>query len=62
MAKLLKFRGGRLCEDCGEQIPPKRIQAKPNAKKCRDCQTDGELRAARIARNMSPNDIAIIRG
>ena len=27
------------CEDCGEQIPPKRIEALPNAIRCVACQS-----------------------
>ncbi|MBX3504429.1 MAG: TraR/DksA C4-type zinc finger protein [Parvibaculum sp.] len=62
MAKVIRFTGGQRCKDCGDQIPPARLRASPSARKCVACQTDREQRAANIARAMSPNDIAIIKG
>ena len=38
-AALAKLDGGNygVCEDCGTQIPPARLEAKPAAKYCIDC-------------------------
>lgn len=30
------------CSDCGEEIPPKRVEALPNVKLCIACQTKAE--------------------
>jgi hypothetical protein len=37
-----RYTGGFKCSDCGEQITPSRLRAKPNATRCVDCQMDAE--------------------
>jgi len=39
--------GIRLCMDCGEEIEPARLEAKPDAFRCVDCQAKKERRARR---------------
>ncbi|MCE2594421.1 TraR/DksA C4-type zinc finger protein [Motilimonas cestriensis] len=39
--------GERLCIDCGEVIPAKRIKANPCALRCIDCQSIKELKEQR---------------
>ena len=36
-----------LCNDCGQPIPPKRLEARPTATLCVSCQSQRELRASR---------------
>ena len=36
-----------LCDDCGQAIPPKRLEARPTATLCISCQSQRELRANR---------------
>jgi RNA polymerase-binding protein DksA len=36
-----------LCDDCGQPIPPKRLEARPTATLCVSCQSQRELRANR---------------
>ncbi|MCM2322754.1 MAG: TraR/DksA family transcriptional regulator [Oligoflexia bacterium] len=36
-----------ICEDCGEEIPPKRLLVLPEAKFCANCQTVQERQNAR---------------
>jgi len=36
-----------LCDDCGQMIPPKRLEARPTATLCVSCQSKRELRANR---------------
>ena len=36
-----------LCDDCGQPIPPKRLEARPTATLCVSCQSKRELRANR---------------
>ncbi len=36
-----------LCDDCGQPIPPKRLEARPTATLCVSCQSQRELRASR---------------
>ena len=31
------------CTDCGHQIPPKRLRARPNATRCCECQQRVDL-------------------
>lgn len=35
-----------ICSDCGKKIPAARLQVKPEARRCIDCQTDYELCSA----------------
>ena len=37
-----RYTGGLKCEDCGDQILPSRLRAKPNATRCIDCQLEAE--------------------
>jgi DnaK suppressor protein len=37
-----------VCEDCGEEIPPKRLMVLPEARLCANCQTFEERQNARI--------------
>ncbi|MBO9428442.1 TraR/DksA C4-type zinc finger protein [Sulfitobacter sp. R18_1] len=30
------------CEDCGEEIPPRRLEVHPGARRCIPCQTAAE--------------------
>ena len=39
--------GERLCEDCGEPIPQRRLRAVPGARRCRECQELAETLAGR---------------
>lgn len=39
--------GVRLCLDCGDEIPPLRLQARPEAVRCAECQGYWEVRASR---------------
>lgn len=52
-AALRRIRDGSygVCLDCGAEIAPKRLEAHPTAKRCRDCQARHEHRA----RDMSPS-------
>lgn len=34
----------RVCRDCGEEIEPGRLEAKPDARRCIDCQSRKERR------------------
>lgn len=36
-----------LCDDCGQPIPPKRLEARPTATLCVSCQSKREMRANR---------------
>ena len=36
-----------LCDDCGQSIPPKRLEARPTATLCVSCQSKREMRANR---------------
>jgi RNA polymerase-binding transcription factor DksA len=36
-----------LCRDCGDEIEPARLAARPDAVRCIDCQTDAERRQRR---------------
>ncbi len=36
-----------LCDDCGQMIPPKRLEARPTATLCVSCQSKREMRATR---------------
>jgi DnaK suppressor protein len=36
-----------LCDDCGQMIPPKRLEARPTATLCVSCQSKREMRANR---------------
>lgn len=36
-----------LCDDCGQMIPPKRLEARPTATLCVSCQSKREIRANR---------------
>lgn len=31
-----------ICDSCGGEIPPERLEAKPSVSLCRDCQTEHE--------------------
>lgn len=31
------------CEECGDQIPPKRLRLVPTAKRCVDCQSTEDV-------------------
>jgi RNA polymerase-binding protein DksA len=35
-----------VCEDCGTEIPPERLEARPNATLCIDCQRQREVHRA----------------
>jgi DnaK suppressor protein len=35
-----------ICEECGSQIPPERLEARPNATLCIDCQRQREVHRA----------------
>jgi len=37
-----------ICEDCGEEIPPRRLMVLPEARLCANCQTYEERQSARI--------------
>ena len=37
-----------ICEDCGEEIPPKRLMVLPEARLCANCQTFEERQNARM--------------
>lgn len=39
-----RYTGGIKCAVCGDQIPPSRLKAKPNATRCVDCQFWEELK------------------
>lgn len=41
---VLTFTGGKRCEDCDEQIDPRRLRINPRAKLCTSCERDWELR------------------
>ena len=47
MAEILFFTGGQCCQECGEQIDPKRLKAQPDARKCIDCQLEREEEISR---------------
>ncbi len=42
MAEILDFTGGRLCEVCEQQIPPKRLAAVPGTTRCVGCEGRAE--------------------
>lgn len=42
-----EIQGRRVCLDCFEPIPKKRLKANPNAVRCTECQTDHERRERR---------------
>lgn len=44
----LENRPGSLCEDCGEEIAPARLAARPEATRCTRCQEDWEEEQQRI--------------
>jgi hypothetical protein len=48
---VIPFTGGKRCIECGEQIPPKRVMAVPNARKCAPCQTQREVEVHRHLKN-----------
>jgi RNA polymerase-binding transcription factor len=41
--------GIRYCLDCDDEIPKKRLQARPEAVRCIDCKSDKEKREAQRA-------------
>jgi phage/conjugal plasmid C-4 type zinc finger TraR family protein len=47
LAKLSSGNFGT-CEDCGEEIPPKRLMVLPEARLCAHCQTYAERQNARM--------------
>ena len=40
----IEVDGKRLCVDCGDEIPPGRVEANPDVIRCIECQTDIEKR------------------
>jgi len=61
MSEVVYFTGGKRCAECDEQIDPRRLRARPGAKRCVSCEA---LRERRIHANlewMRDGDIAIIR-
>ena len=42
MATILPFTGGKRCEDCTQQIPPKRVRAMPTTTVCVTCAATRE--------------------
>lgn len=59
MAELLAFTGGRRCDECDEQIPPRRLRAQPDAARCVACEARVESglvgQAMRIAQDERRN-------
>ena len=48
--------GVRLCDECGEPIPAKRLKALPNTRLCVECAEDQERDKARYSQR-SPSGI-----
>lgn len=46
----------RECEDCGEEIPALRLEVKPDARTCIDCQHQAE-RQGRFQRHQMSHEI-----
>lgn len=44
-----------ICERCNNAIPPERLEAKPNASYCVECQRESERLGKRSAQNYSPS-------
>jgi DnaK suppressor protein len=42
--------GLRLCDDCGDVIPPQRIEASPDCVRCIYCETDHDKKQLHRAR------------
>jgi DnaK suppressor protein len=47
LAKIASSSFG-ICEDCGEEIPPKRLMIVPEARLCANCQAYEERQASRM--------------
>ena len=47
MTNVLSFTGGKRCTECDEQIAPKRLAAKPDARLCTTCQQERDLAMAK---------------
>lgn len=61
MGKVVHPTFGKPCEDCGDQIDPRRVRIRPSVKLCRDCQTADEMSRQRQLQGARPNDIVILR-
>lgn len=47
MSNVVAFTGGKRCADCEEQISPKRLAAKPDARLCTPCQQERDMTLAK---------------
>jgi RNA polymerase-binding transcription factor DksA len=56
---VITFTGGKRCEECDEQIDPRRLRLNPRAKLCTGCEQDWELRQ-RTALNSAPASAVVI--
>lgn len=59
--QVLPFTGGKHCEDCDEQIDPRRLRINPNAKLCTSCEQDWELRQRTALNSAHASAVVIIR-
>lgn len=60
--RVVEFTGGKHCEDCDEQIPPRRVMAFPKATRCGPCQSAQDRRILQAVDAAGEHGIVIIRG
>lgn len=61
MAEIASFTGGKRCEECGEQIAPRRVRLNPDTKTCTVCEQEWELQQRKILNRTPGNAVVIIR-
>lgn len=61
MAKIARPVFGKPCEECGDQIDPRRVRSHPLARRCVECQREVETKNIRALQGAHDNDVVIIR-
>ena len=61
MSSVIGFTGGKRCDECGDQINPRRLALFPNAKLCRTCEQEWEMQQAKALNRAPSSAVVIIR-
>lgn len=61
MPTVLTFTGGKRCEECEDQIDPRRLRINPKARLCTSCEQDWEMQQRAALSRTGPADVVIIR-
>ena len=58
---VLTFTGGKRCDECDEQIDPRRLRLNRDAKLCTSCEQDWELKQRTALNSARAAAVVIIR-